>query len=212
MRFCRNCDFKYLIQMDNTYDIETYIDKLEGELVRICRESGFKVTSAPVEGIVNGSVQTAPSMLLSSPDIDEHWQKLGGDYVADAMPQIADYPTVAVAWASYLGMAVAYGWDSDWSMCSNMPYSVYYGSQGFDDMDDHIISDIIGVDLNSPEAESLRNLFRRCADATISLIRHENIEPQSIVAYQVFVASCHEMYRIGAAVELARLGYKFEKL
>lgn len=97
MWFCRNCDFKNLIQMDNAYDIETYIDKLEGELVRICRESGFKVTSAPVEGIVNGSVQTAPSMLLSSPDIDEHWQKLGGDYVADAMPQIADYPTVAVA-------------------------------------------------------------------------------------------------------------------
>ena len=50
------------------------------------------------------------------------------------------------------------------------------------------------------------------ADATVSLIRHEHIEPQSIAAYQVFVASCLEMYRIGAAVELARLGYKFEKL
>ena len=53
---------------------------------------------------------------------------------------------------------------------------------------------------------------RKCADATVSLIRHEHIEPQSIAAYQVFVASCQEMYRIGAAVELARLGYKFEKL
>ena len=48
--------------MDNAYDIETYIDKLEGELVRICRESGFKVTSAPVEGIVNGSVPPAHSI------------------------------------------------------------------------------------------------------------------------------------------------------
>lgn len=195
--------------MENTYDIETYIDKLEGELVRICRECGFSVTSAPKE---EAASQTAPSMLLSSPDIDGHWQKLGGDYIADAMPQIADYPTVAVAWAAYLGMAVACGWDSDWAMCANMPYSVYYGHQGFDDMDDHIISDIIGIDLNSPEAESLRELFRKCADATVSLIRHEHIEPQSITAYQVFVASCQEMYRIGAAVELARLGYKFEKL
>ena len=97
-------------------------------------------------------------------------------------------------------------------MCANMPYSVYYGRQGFDDMDDHIISDIIGIDLNSPEAGALRELFRKCADATVSLIRHEHIEPQSIAAYQVFVASCQEMYRIGAAVELARLGYKFEKL
>ena len=151
-------------------------------------------------------------MLLSSPDIDEHWQKLGGDYIADAMPQIADYPTVAVAWASYLGMAVACGWDSDWSVCANMPYTAYYGNQGFDNMDDHIIKDNIGIGLDSPEAESLRELFRKCADATISLIRHEHIEPQSIAAYQVFVASCQEMYRIGAAVELFRLGYKFEKL
>ena len=50
-----------------------------------------------------------PSMLLSSPDIDGHWQKLGRDNIADAMPQIADYPTVAVAGAAYLGMAVACG-------------------------------------------------------------------------------------------------------
>ncbi len=110
--------------MENTYDIETYIDKLEGELVRICRECGFPVMSAP-------KAESAPSMLLSSPDIDGHWQKLGGDYIADA---------------------------------------------------------------------------------TVSLIRHEHIEPQSIAAYQVFVASCQEMYRIGAAVELTRLCYKFEKL
>ena len=92
--------------MENTYDIETYIDKLEGELVRICRECGFPVTSAPKE---KAASQTAPSMLLSSPDIDRHWQKLGGDYIADAMPQIADYPTVAVAWTAYLGMWPAVG-------------------------------------------------------------------------------------------------------
>ena len=36
-------------------------------------------------------------MLLSSPDIEGHWQNLGGDNIADAMPQIADYPTAAVA-------------------------------------------------------------------------------------------------------------------
>ena len=71
--------------MENTYDIETYIDKLEGELVRICRECGFPVTSAPKE---EAASQAAPSMLLSSPDIDGHWQKLGGDYIADAMPQM----------------------------------------------------------------------------------------------------------------------------
>ena len=58
--------------MENTYDIETYADKLESELVRICRQCGFPVTSAPKEGFVNAGVTSAPSMLLSSPDIDEH--------------------------------------------------------------------------------------------------------------------------------------------
>lgn len=191
--------------METTYDIEKYVDRLERELIRVCRECGMPVTSAP-EG------ESAPAMLLGSPDIDGQWNKLGGDYIADAMPQIAEYPTVSVAWAAYLGMAVACGWDADWQVCANMPYSAYYGKQGFDDMDDHIIEDIIGIDLNSAEAESIRNLFRRCADVTVSLIRYENIEPQSIVAYHVFVSSCLEMYRIGAAVELRLLGYKFDRL
>lgn len=191
--------------MEQTYDIEKYTDNLELELIRICRESGMPVTSAPSDG-----ESTPPPMLLSSPDIDGQWQKLGGEYIADAMPQIAEYPTVAVAWAAYLGMAVACGWDSDWTACMNTPYPAYYGKQGFDDMDDHIIQDIVGLDLQSAEACAIRNLFRRCADAVISLIRHENIEPQSIAAYHVFVASCQDMYRIGAAVELHLLGYKFE--
>lgn len=196
--------------MENTYDIETFTDKLELELTRICRESGMPVTSAPSG--VNGSPSEAPSMLLSSPDIDAHWQKLGGEYIADAVPQVNDYPTVAVAWAAYLGMAVACGWDSGWEACAATPYSAYYGEQGFDDMDDHIIRDIIGLDLQSQEACAIRNLFRRCADAAVSLIRHENIEAQSTAAYHVFVAACQEMYRTGAAVELHLLGYRFEKL
>lgn len=191
--------------METTYDIERYADRLERELIRVCRESGMQVTSAP-EG------ESAPAMLLGSPDIDGQWSKLGGDYIADAMQQIAEYPTVSVAWAAYLGMAVACGWDADWQVCSGMPYSAYYGKQGFDDMDDHIIEDIIGIDLDSAEADAIRNLFRRCADVTVSLIRYENIEPQSIVAYHVFVASCQEMYRIGAAVELHLRGYKFDRL
>lgn len=194
--------------MEKTYDMEAYSEHLENELIRICSSNGTSaVTSAPAAE--NG---TAPAMLLSSPDIDAHWQRLGGGYIADAMEQIRDYPAVSVAWAAYLGMAVAYGWDRDWPFCEAMPYQSYYGDKGFDDMDDHIMQDILGISPDSAESDSIRNLFRRCADTCISLIRHENIEPQSIAAYHIFVATCQEMYRIGAALELHRLGYKFEKL
>lgn len=187
------------------YDLEKFESRLERELVRQCEASGINVAC-------RGAEPGNECMLLASPDIDGLWDKLGGEYVADAMPQLKDYPSVAFAWAGYLGMAVACGWDTDWQFCSNLPYSSYYGKQGFDDMDDHIMQDILGIALDSQEAMAVRNLFRRCSDAVISMIRHENVEAQSITAYHVFVLSCRTMYRIGAAVELKRLGYKLEKL
>ena len=187
------------------FNLEKFGDALEKELVRQCSECGLEVTC-------RGDEPENGQMLLASPDIDGHWNRLGGEYVADAMLQLKDWPSVAFAWAGYLGMAVAYGWDNDWQFCSNMPYASYYGKQGFDDMDDHVMQDILSIGLESREAAAVRNLFRRCADTVISMIRHENVEAQSIEAYNVFVLSCRTMYRIGAAVELKRLGYKFEKL
>lgn len=44
------------------------------------------------------------------------------------------------------------------------------------------------------------------------MIRHEQIEPQSPMAFHVFARACCTMFRIGAAIELKRLGYKFEKI
>ena len=76
--------------MENTYDIEAYIDKLEGEIGRICRGCGFPVTAAPK---AEAASQTAPYMLLSSNAIDADGEKLGGGYRADAVPKITDYRT-----------------------------------------------------------------------------------------------------------------------
>ena len=42
------------------------------------------------------------------------------------------------------------------------------------------------------------------------MIRHEQIEPQSPIAFHVFARAIKVMYRIGAALELKRLGYKLE--
>ena len=50
--------------------------------------------------------------------------------LADAVPQIAEYPTVSVAWATYLGMAVAKLWDEDWIENCNTKYEQFYGDQG----------------------------------------------------------------------------------
>lgn len=175
--------------------LENFENKLQDELLRLCTS----------HKMLNG-------VLLSSEDIDNQWQVLAPEYMADSVPQIRDYPTVSVAWAAFLGLAVAYGWDSDWETCSKAAYQSYYGERGYDDMDEHIMKDILGLLLDGYEARDLENIIRRCAETTVTLIRREQIEPQSAMAFHVFARACKVMYRIGTAIELKRLGYKFEKV
>lgn len=175
--------------------LERFESGLQEELLRLCT-----------------ACKMLDGTLLASDDIDDQWNKLAPEYMADAVPQIAEYPTVSVAWAAYLGLAVARGWDADWESCSKAAYSFYYGSQGFDDMDEHIVRDILGLLLDGYEARDLETIIRKCGEASVARIRHEQIEPQSPMAFHVFARTCKVMFRIGAAIELKRLGYKFEKL
>jgi hypothetical protein len=66
--------------------------------------------------------------------------------------------------------------------------------------------------LDGDEAIRLADVLRSCAQSGISLIRHEGIEPQSPLAFHVFARACRVMFRIGAAIQLRRMGYKFEKV
>ena len=149
-------------------------------------------------------------VLLATEDIDEQWNILAPEYMGDAVPQIAHYPTVSVAWAAYLGMAVAYGWDSDWETFLKMPYQSYYGEQGFDDMDEHIVRDLLRIPLDSRTAKELEETIRQCGEKAVDLIRYEQIPPQSEMAFHVFARACKAMYKI--AIQLKRMGYNFEKV
>ena len=148
-------------------------------------------------------------VLLATEDIDEQWNILAPEYMGDAVPQIAHYPTVSVAWAAYLGMAVAYGWDADWETFLKMPYQSYYGEQGFDDMDEHIVRDLLRIPLDSRTAKELEETIRQCGEKAVDLIRYEQIPPQSEMAFHVFARACKAMYKIGAAIQLTRMGYNF---
>ena len=114
--------------------------------------------------------------------------------------------------AAYLGLAIAYGWDTDWNFISKAAYQSFYGEQGFDDMDEHIVRDLLGIPLDSEEAQNLESMIRRSAQTAVALIRAEQIEPQSPMAFYVFARAVKVLFRIGAAIELKRLGYKFEKV
>lgn len=197
-----NCIFKRILrilQKKQIMELNEYLDsfenKLQQTLLRLCTNYKF----------LDGT-------LLATDDIDEYWQTIAPEYIADAVTQVQDYPTVSVAWASYIGMAVAYGWDIDWNTISKAKYKDFYGEQGFDDMDEHLVRDVIGMPLESNDARDIEEIIRRCGETTVDLIRREQIEPQSATAYHVFTRAVKVMYRTGAAIQLKRMGYKFEKV
>lgn len=181
--------------MVNKVYLENFESRITDELLRQCKQYG----------VLDGT-------LLSTEDIDARWQAFAPEYMADAVPNIASYPTVAIVWAGYVGMAVAHLWDDDWASHCNDEYSSFYGPAGFDDMDENIVQNILGFHLESREAKSIEDMMRRLGETALTLIRRENIEPQSPMAFHVYARVVKVLFRIGAAIELKRLGYKFEQV
>ena len=124
--------------------------------------------------------------LLQSDDIDSKWEEYIKDYVADAVQNFNGYPEAALAWAGF------------------------YGARGWDDMDEHILRGVLGLNLGSPEAKKISDTLQSCALATLGLIRHEGIEPQTATGFYALTRSYSVFYRIGEGIELQRLGYRRE--
>ncbi len=171
--------------------LDNFETVLEDGLVKLCRSAGLLDSG----------------MLQSSPDIDSKWKdEYLEAYVADAVENFNSYPESTVAWPAFLGMAVAHNWDTDWERHSRDRYCDYYGLRGFDDMDEHILSDILGLD--AAAAARLSDSVSGCAVAALSLVRHEGIEAQTADGFFVLVRIYCVMFRLGSAMELKRLGYR----
>lgn len=158
------------------------------------------------------SMQLLDGQLLDSPDISEKWEQIAPSYVADAVKEIVDYPTVALGWAMYLGMAVAHYWDEDWEVYGNVPnlYEYIRDKRGFDYMDEVVRGEILMF--KEPEYTETEKLVQTFAKQILTKIYHEQIEPQSPLAFHVYARSIKILYHLGAAIELKALGYKFEKI
>ena len=181
--------------MENLEYFDTFENNLLQELMKLCTSHKM------LEGT-----------LLASDDIDERWKEYAPEYMADAVPQVNAFPAAAIAWAGYVGMAVAHRWDENWSEYATEPYDKLHGEQGFDDMDEYIVQNILGLPLDDEAAQKIEEMMRRCANTAITYIRREETEAQSTKAFYIFARTTRSMFRIGAAMELHRLGYKFEKV
>lgn len=181
--------------MEDARYLETYENNLLQEMLRVCTSLGM----------LDGE-------LLNSEDIDQKWKEWAPEYIAEALPEVNSYPEFAIACAGYAGMAVAKWWDDDWGRHHSEAYESLHGPRGFDDMDEHIVQNILGLSLDSVEAKQIVNIMLCCAQKAVDFIRHEQIEAQTVKAFHIFARSVKVMFRIGAALELKRLGYKFHKV
>lgn len=176
--------------MERTEFLDNFEKTLEAGLLKVCSGAGL-----------------LEDKVLGSTDIDEAWERYIKDYIGDAVVNFNGYPDAAVAWAAFLGMGVAYNWDLNWRLHYKDKYTDYYGSRGWDDMDEHILHDLLGLKLDGPEAMKISDTMLSCATATLGLIRHEGVESQTEEGFYVLARAYTVMFRIGAAVELKRLKY-----
>lgn len=157
--------------------------------------------------------QALSGQLLETPDLEAVWPEICTPYLGDAVPEIAKYPTVAIGWMGFVGLAMAQRWDSDWTTAAADPHALYPAllAQGFDALDDYVLDHVLAI-TDAEERTHLHQLVRTCAEAAHAALRHEGIEPQSPMAFHTYVRTLHVMFRIGVALQLRRLGYKFEKI
>ena len=181
--------------MEDIRYFDTYESNLQQEILRVCTSLGM----------LDGE-------LLNSEDIDQKWKEWAPEYIAEALPEVNSYPEFAIACAGYAGMAVAQWWDQDWGRHHSAAYESLHGPRGFDDMDEHIVQNVLGLTLDSVEARQIVNILLCCSQKAVDFIRHEQIEAQTVKAFHIFARTVKVMFRTGAALQLKRLGYKFHKV
>ena len=186
---------KSMTMEENTQYYDTYEENLLREVLRMCTSLGM----------LDGEIR-------ASEDIDQKWKEWAPEYIAEALPEVNTYPDFAIACAGYAGMAVAHMWDADWGRNHSTKYESLHGPRGFDDMDEHIVQNILGLSLDSVEAKQIMNILLCCAQKATTFIQHEHIEAQTVKAFHIFARTVQVMFRIGAALQLKRLGYKFHKV
>ena len=152
--------------------------------------------------------------LLEVEELNEKWRTSAPSYMADAVPEIAKYPLVAIAWAMYLGMGAATLWDKEWNRYKDIEdlHKLMTEPRGFDCMDEYITEILLCLPLGSAEAEKLEDMVRSTAEAAQLLIRKEGIEAQSVMAFHIFARTTKVMFECGVAVALKRMGYNYVKV
>ncbi len=150
--------------------------------------------------------------LPDCPDVEEKWEEIAKDYLPDGIREFRAYPTSSLGWMMYIGMAVAAYWDSEWEIYGKMDnlYTYIRDKRGYDALDEYVREEVLK--LKGVDYDALERLVGECASRVNNALNHEGFEPGTKDAFEGYVACLHQLYLMGAAVQLRRSGYHMEKI
>lgn len=158
------------------------------------------------------AVKEVDERLPECPDVEEKWTSVAEAYLSDGIREFMDYPTVSLGWMMYIGMAVAKYWDTEWEIYSKLDnlYAYMRDKRGYDCMDEYIREELLL--LSGDSFIALEKLVGECASRVHNIMRHQNIEPGTKEAFNAYVSCIRQLYMMGAAVQLRRMGYRMTKV
>ncbi len=158
------------------------------------------------------SMKEVDERLPECPDVEEKWEDIAKAYIPDGIREFQDFPSVSLGWMMYIGMAVAKMWDTEWHIYSKIDdlYGYMRDKRGYDSMDEYIREDVLL--LRGEDYTVLEKLVGECASRVYHALRHQSIEPGTKEAFNAYVSCLHQLYLMGAAMQLKRMGYHMTKM
>ena len=158
------------------------------------------------------SMKEVDEHLPECPDVEDKWEDIAKAYIPDGIREFQSFPLASLGWMMYIGMAVAKLWDTEWEIYSKIEdlYAYMRDKRGYDSMDEYIREEVLllrGVDYTV-----LERVTGECASRVYNTLMHQHIEPGTREAFNGYVASLHQLYLMGVAAQLKRMGYHMVKI
>lgn len=82
--------------------------------------------------------------------------------------------------------------------------------RGYDSMDEYIREEVLL--LSGADYTVLEKTVGECASRVYNTLMHQRFEPGTKEAFNGYVACLHQLYLMGAAIQLKRMGYHMTKI
>ena len=158
------------------------------------------------------SMKEVDEQLPECPDVEDKWEDIAKAYIPDGIREFQSFPLASLGWMMYIGMAVAKMWDTEWEIYSKIEdlYAYMRDKRGYDSMDEYIREEVLL--LRGADYTVLERVTGECASRVYNTLMHKHIEPGTREAFNGYVASLHQLYLMGVAAQLKRMGYHMVKI